>query len=446
MVKIRTIGGFSEIGRNMTAVQYKDEVIICDMGVHLENFINFRSHDDDDERLFSVKDLIAADAVPDDSVIKDVRNKVIAIIPSHGHLDHIGAIPYLAQKYDCPILCTPYTSAVIKAILRDKKIELANEIIVLENDKKTKLSDSITIEFVNMTHSIPHTATVVIHTPDGQVVYANDFKLDDTPVIGQPPNYKRLEELGNKGNVKALIIDSLYSHVPGKTPSESVARDMLKDVMLNTKSKGKGMIVTTFSSQIARLKSIVEFGKKMNRKIVFLGRSLSKYVFAAEETGLVNFSNSVEIVSYRKKINKKLKQIDKIGREKYLIVATGHQGEPRAVMSRIAGNNLDYKLKPRDIIIFSCNVIPSPVNEANRNALERSIMQSNVQIFRDVHQSGHGRQEDHKKLISLLKPKHVIPAHAGPERTIHLANLAEKLGYKKNKTVHIMEDGQTLDL
>lgn len=445
MVKIKTIGGYSEVGRNMTAVQYKDQVVICDMGVHLGNFINFKE-DDDDEKYFNVKDLIAANAVPDDSIINDLRNKVIAIIPSHGHLDHIGAIPYLAQKYDCPILCTPYTASVIKAILRDKKIELANEIIVLENNKKTKLSDSITIEFVNMTHSIPDTATVVVHTPDGQVVYANDFKLDDTPVIGRPPNYKRLKELGDKGNVKALIIDSLYAHMPGKTPSESVARDMLKDVMLNTKTKGKGVIVTTFSSQIARLKSIIEFGKQMNRKIVFLGRSLAKYVHAAEEIGLVKFSDTVEIVTYRKKINKKLKQIDRIGREKYLIVATGHQGEPRAVMSRIAGNNLDYKLKPRDIIIFSCNVIPSPVNEANRNALERSLAQSNVQIFRDVHQSGHGRQEDHKKLILILKPKHVIPAHAGPERTIHLANLAEKLGYKKNKTVHIMEDGQTLEL
>ena len=265
MVKIKTIGGYSEIGRNMTAVQYKDEVIICDMGVHLENFINFRSHDDD-EKFFSVKDLIAADVVPDDSVIKDLRNKVIAIIPSHGHLDHIGAIPYLAQKYDCPIICTPYTSAVIKAILRDKKIELANEIIVLENNKKMKLSDSITIEFINMTHSIPHTATVVVHTPDGQVMYANDFKLDDTPVIGEPPNYTRLKELGDKGKVLALILDSLYAHMPGKTPSESVARDMLKDVMLNTNSKGKGVIVSTFSSQIARLKSIIEFGKQMNRK------------------------------------------------------------------------------------------------------------------------------------------------------------------------------------
>ena len=123
MVKIRTIGGYSEVGRNMTVVQYEDEVIICDMGVHLENFINFKD-DDENEKFFSVKDLIAADAVPDDSIINDIRNNVIAIIPSHGHLDHIGAIPYLAQKYDCPIVCTPYTASVIKAILRDKEINM----------------------------------------------------------------------------------------------------------------------------------------------------------------------------------------------------------------------------------------------------------------------------------------------------------------------------------
>jgi len=445
MLKIKAIGGYSEVGRNMTAIQYKDEVIICDMGVHLENFINFKDDDDDDEKYFSAKDLIAADAVPNDSVINDIRNKVIAIIPSHGHLDHIGAIPYLAQKYDSPIICTPYTASVLKAIMKDKKIKMPNDIVILENNNKTKLSDSITIEFVEMTHSIPDTATVVVHTPEGQIVYALDFKLDDTPVIGNKPNYARLKELGNNGNVKALIIDSLYSHMPGHTPSESVARAMLKDVMLNTNSKGKAVIVTTFSSQIARLKSIIEFGKQMNRKIVFLGRSLSKYVYAAEDIGLVNFSDTVEIVPYRKKINKKLKQIDKIGRDKFLIVATGHQGEPNSVMSRIAGNNLDFKLKQKDIIIFSCNVIPSPINKLNRQALERSLMQSNVQIFRDVHQSGHGRQKDHKKLIRLLKPKHVIPGHAGPERTIYLARLAEKLGYD-NKTVHVMEDSQTLEL
>ncbi|MBN2368743.1 RNase J family beta-CASP ribonuclease [Candidatus Woesearchaeota archaeon] len=440
MIELTAVGGYSEVGRNMTAVKYRDEAVILDMGIHLEKFIDFKG--EDEFEFFNVKELIQAGAVPEDSSIKDWKKKVIAIIPSHGHLDHIGAIPYMAQKYDCPIICTPYTASVIKAILKDKKLKIPNEIIVLETNQKMKLSDSISIELINMTHSIPDTATVVIYTPSGQVVYANDFKLDNTPVIGEKPNYNRLRQLGNEGKVKVLILDSLYADLYRKTPSEAVAKQMLEDVLLEVDSEGKAVIVTTFSSHIARLKSIVECGKKMGRKVVFLGRSLSKYVYAAEDIGLVDFSKNVDIVSYKSQAKKKLKEIEKKGRDKYLIVATGHQGEPNAVLSRIADQKLGIKLRQGDHIIFSCTVIPSPVNYANRELLERKLKNLRVRIFRDIHQSGHGSREDHRDMINMLKPENIIPGHADIDKTSALAGLAKELGYELGRSVHLMHDGQ----
>jgi len=154
--------------------------VILDMGLHMETYINLEDDDDDDSH--SLRDLTNTGAVPDDSVIENLKKKVVAIVPSHGHLDHIGAIPFLAQNYNAPVICTPYTAAVLRAVVADKKIPFSNEIVAMEFGRKMKLSDSITIEFVNVTHSIPHTAIVVIHTPDGKVVYANDFKLDETDI------------------------------------------------------------------------------------------------------------------------------------------------------------------------------------------------------------------------------------------------------------------------
>lgn len=442
-MEITTVGGYSEVGRNMTAMRYKDEAIIFDMGVHLEKYIKFKG--DDNLELFQLRDLIRVGAVPDDNIIKDWKKKVIAIIPSHAHLDHIGAIPYMAAKYNVPIICTPYTASVIKAILKDKKLRIPNEIKVLDLGKKLKLSNKLTVEFINITHSIPDTALVVIHTPEGQVIYANDFKLDNTPVLGKQPDYARIKQLGKENNVITLILDSIYAYLPRKTPSESVAREMLRDVMLNVNSQGKVVIVTTFSSHIARLKSIIEFGKLMKRKIVFLGRSLAKYVYAAENINLVDFSKSVEIVPYKSQIRKKLREIEKQGRDKYLIVCTGHQGEPNAVLSRLVDGKLGFKLFRDDHIIFSCTVIPSPLNIANRDVLESKLQDSRVRIFRDIHQSGHASREDHRDLISMLNPKHIIPAHAGLDKTVHLANLAKEMGYELGKTVHLMHDNQRIE-
>lgn len=440
MMKITAVGGYSEVGRNMTCITCNNESVILDMGLNLEKYIELTG--DDEYKIFSNKQLIKAQAIPDDTILK--KNKVLAIIPSHGHLDHIGAIPYLSDNYDCPVIATPYTASVIKSIMQDKKQNLRNQIITLRLNKKIKLSDNISIELVNMTHSIPDASSIVVHTNEGKVVYSCDFKLDNTPTLGDKPNYKRLKELGKQGDVRALIIDSLYADVHRKTPSESIAKEMLRDVMLNTDSKGRAIIITTFSSHIARLKAIVEFGRKMKRKIVFLGRSLAKYVYAAEDINLVNFSRKVEICSYAKQIQNKLKQIEQ-GRDKYLIVCTGHQGEPEAVLSKISTGRYRFRLLPEDHIIFSCTVIPSQINVDNREKLEELLLQKKVRIFKHIHQSGHGSREDHREMIKMLQPEYLLPSHAKQEKKQALKDLALEMGYKKNK-VPILQNGESLDI
>lgn len=441
-MKIHTVSGYSEVGRNMTCVESNGEAVILDMGLNLEEYIKIKG--DDEFTVFSNKQLIKAEAIPDDSVIKKIQNKILAIIPSHGHLDHIGAIPFLSGKYNCPVIATPYTASVIKAIIKDKNQKLSNKIISLKLDKKIKLSENFTIELLNMTHSIPHASTIVVHTPEGKVVYCCDFKLDNTPTLGDKPNYKRLKELGKEKKVRAIIMDSLYADLHRKTPSESIAKEMLRDVMLNVDSTGKAVIVTTFSSHIARLKSIIEFGKKMKRKIVFLGRSLAKYVFAAEDIGLVNFSKKVEICTYSRQIQTKLKEIEK-NPEKYLIVCTGHQAEPEAVLSKIATGKYKFRLMPEDHIIFSCTVIPNEINIKNREKLEELLLHKKVRIFKHIHQSGHGSREDHREMIKMTQPEYVLPSHAREEKKQALQQLAIDMGYEKNK-VPLMHNGETLNI
>ncbi len=444
MIEICTVGGFSEVGKNMTAIKYKDDAVILDMGLQVDKYIDAKDENDDGRLDF--KELLEQDAIPDEAPIKSWRRKVRAIIPTHAHLDHLGAIPYMAKKYDADILCTPFSAEVLEAILKDNDMTLPNRILRLNQKSRYKLTEDISIEFIPATHSTPHTVMVAIHTPEGTVLYANDFKFDNSPVVGAKPGFDRLQQLGDSGSIRLLIMDSLYSHLARKTPSESIARDMLKDVMLGVPNKGKAIIVTTFSSHIARLKSIVDFSKKLKRQVVFLGRSLAKYVYAAENCGIIKFSDDVKICGYGSQVRKMLAKIEKTGREKYVVVATGHQGEPDAVLSRIVNKRLRFRLLPEDHVIFSCTTIPNPVNIANRDILERQLRQMHVRIFKDIHQSGHASREDHRDMINLTRPQHIIPAHGGIDKTSHLVGLAKEHGYILGKTVHLMQDGYMLEI
>lgn len=438
-IEVCGIGGYTKVGGNSIAVKIDEEVIILDMGLSMENYIHY-SEDREDVKSKTYEELVKVDAVPDYRVIKDWKEKVKAIVPGHGHLDHIGAIPFAAPLFpQAKIVCTPYTAEVIRTITSDEQIELPNKIIAINLNSTYKVSDKITLEFVNITHSIPHASIVTIHTPYGKILYAIDYKLDMHPTLGSKPNLERLEELGDEG-VILLIIECLYAQEHRKMPSEAVAKQMLKDVLHGVNSKDKVIVVTTFSSHIARLKSIIEMGQKLNRKIVFLGRSLAKYVEAAQRVGIVDFKDSITLIKQRDKLEKMLHKIQK-EKGKYLIVCTGHQGEPKAILARMVKKDFDFSLDDGDIVVFSCSVIPVEINKNNRDKLDEALKARNVRLFTDVHVSGHAAREDHRDMIEMVKPKHIIPAHAGAAKAEMMRELAAQLGYKNT---HILMDGKRI--
>ncbi|MBI2654580.1 RNase J family beta-CASP ribonuclease [Candidatus Woesearchaeota archaeon] len=442
MVEICTIGGYNEVGKNSTAIKINDEAYVLDLGIHLENYIKYT--EDEDLVAANPEELMQAGAVPDVSAIDTWKSKVKMILPTHAHLDHVGAVPYLANNFKVPIMCTPFTSEVLKGILTEDKIKVNSKIRSMSANSFFQASSNVKIEFIHMTHSTPHTVMIALHTKEGIILYANDFKFDLFPTLGKKPNFKRLEELG-KQKVLALICDSTYAADARKMPSESVAKQMLKEVMVDIESRNKHVVVTTFSSHIARLNSIVEFGRKMNRKIVFMGRSMAKYVRAAEATGIAKFTNRVDVFKFSGQIKRILKKIAK-DRGKYLMVVTGHQGEPKSTLAKMMNGELKFKFFPEDHIIFSCRTIPTPTNIANRQKLESDLRSFNVRIFKDIHQSGHAAREDLRDLINLVKPKHIIPAHGTAEMTNALADLAVDMGYKLGENVHIMGNGERLKI
>ena len=285
---------------------------------------------------------------------------------------------------------------------------------------------------------------IAVHTPYGVILYANDYKLDNTPVMGDRPNYKRLKQLSKQG-IKALIVDCLYAPDDRKTPSEKIARGLLEDVLFTTDNKNSGIVITTFSSHIARLKSIVEFGKRMNREVFFFGRSLSKYVMAARNIGKAPFYKDVKIFTYRKQVEKAMRRVNR-DKSKYLVVCTGHQGEPGSILDRISRNQLPLSLSNEDQVIFSSKTIPTPTNELSKETLVRKLKKRQARIFDNVHVSGHGGAEDLRDLIKLTNPQHIIPSHGDLKKRTAGANLAVEMGYKLNRTVHLMSNNKCLTL
>ena len=440
MIQICTVNGFSDIGRNMVAIKVNTTVVILDMGIHLTNYI--RLSDEDDIHKFPEHELMFQGAIPNDAVIKHWQDEVKAIIPTHAHLDHIGAIPFLAKKYNAEILCTPFTRAVLEAILSDEKIKLPNKIKTLSPNATYKIDENITIEFIAVTHSTPQAVFVVLHTPEGQIVYTNDFKFDPSPVIGKKTDIKKLQALKD---VKLLFCDSTRSTDFKKTPSEEVAKQMLQDTLLHTHLENAAVIITTFSSHIARLKTIMQLSKKMNRKLIFLGRSLAKYVEAAESIGLVNFSKEVEIAKYPNEIKKALQKVQE-NKSAYILVVTGHQGEPKSVLSKIANDIYAFKFEQNDAVIFSSTVIPTPENKKNRELLEALLQKKNLRIFKDIHVSGHGSKEDLRDLILHTNPKNIIPSHCNKCLADGLITLATEMGYINGVNLFEMSDGSFMDL
>lgn len=444
-MKLHTIGGYNEVGKNMTALEFDEDVLLFDAGLYLPAIVGVEER----EKVPTEKGMQSIGAIPDDSYLKQksLSSKVRALMISHAHLDHVGAVQYIAPKYKADVLGTPFTMEVLKTLMEDNRQSIKNKMIPVQPNKSRYVQGKklkYQVEFVNITHSTIQSAMIAVHTPEGVVLYANDYKFDNTPVLGEKPNYKRLKELSKIG-IKALVVDCLYAPDDRKTPSEKIARGLLEDVLFTTDNRNNGIIITTFSSHIARLKSIVEFGNKLNREVIFFGRSLNKYVGAARKVGKASFTNNIRIATYRNQLERTLKRINK-NKEDYLIVCTGHQGEPGSILDRISRGQLKYNLSSEDHIIFSSKTIPTPINEENRAALERRLKKHQVRIFDNVHVSGHGGREDLRDLIKLTNPEHVIPSHGDFSKTKAGQDLAIELGYKKGKTVHLMENAKCLKI
>jgi len=444
-MKIHAISGYNEVGKNMTALEVGEDVILFDCGLFLPAIIGVEER----EKIPTERGMRAIGALPEDLYLdkKRLRNKVRSILISHAHLDHVGAVPYNSYRYDADVVGTPFTMEVLKILMADNEQRIKNKIVPIKLNGSYMIKGKrkkYRVEFLNITHSTLESAMIAVHTPEGIVLYANDYKLDNSPTLGEGPNYKRLKELSKIG-VKALIVDSLYAPEDRKTPSEKIARGLLEDVLFGTENRNAAIIVTTFSSHIARLKTIAEFGKKLNRKVVFLGRSLNKYCEAAQNVGKGGFLKTVHIAKYRRHVEKLLKQVNK-NKSKYLIVCTGHQGEPGAVLDRLSRGELPLKLSKEDHVIFSSKTIPTPSNEESKEKLDKRLKKYHVRLFDNVHTSGHGGREDLRDLIKLVNPKHVIPSHGDLRMKSAGLKLAGEMGYQNNKTVHLLQNGKSVQI
>ena len=439
-IEVIAVGGYEEIGKNMTAVKVNEDVIIFDMGIHLDRL---HIHEDTDISRMHSLDLIERGVIPDDTLMREVDGKVRAIICTHGHLDHIGAIAKLAHRYEAPIIATPYTLALIeKTIKGERKFKVNNPLKVLNPSEKLQISPNITLEFVRTTHSIPQTITAALHTSEGVVIYANDFKFDNHQMVSPPPDYRRFRELGKKG-VKVAIMDTtnIKEKQESRTHSEKIARDLLKDVLKGPLEERKGLIVTTFSSHIERIQAITKIAEKSRRKVVLLGRSMERYCSLAESMGILTLPRNVSVYGNSKSINKALARANE-NRTKYLLLVTGHQGEPDALLPRIANNKTNFEIRPGDNVIFSASTIPNPMNLANRDLLDRRLKARGARIFNNLHVSGHAGPEDLRDFINMLSPQHLIPAHGDLSHLAAFVELAEEEGYKLGNDVHLLRNGQ----
>ncbi|MCD6171320.1 MAG: MBL fold metallo-hydrolase [Thermoplasmata archaeon] len=432
MIKIYAIGGYNEVGKNMTCIEVDDEAIILDMGLYMDRFVALQ------ERNIKMNPeiLVNEDAIPNDEIIKKLRKKVKAILITHAHLDHIGAIKWMAYKYKCPIITTPYTGEIIKR--NAKNVESVSTNV----NSFYRVSKNIEAEFINVTHSVPQSAIINIKTKYGSILYGLDYKNDSHPALGKKTNIKKLKKIED---VVLLIADSTNADEERKTFSEQIAKEMLRDIMIGMENEGHGLFLTTFSSHIARLKSILNISKIIGRKVVFIGRSLNEYISAAEKLKIVNFSKDAEIIGNAGRSEEKLREMNK-NKDEYVFVVTGGMGEKNAVLTRIVNDEIALKIDPQDFVIFSCNVIPTPIIQANRKVLEQKLHRKRARIFKDIHVSGHASREDLRDLIKIVSPRHILPAHGGLAKTAAMASLGGEMGYELGKNIHIMQNGQSMKL
>jgi ribonuclease J len=447
-IEIIPLGGHSDFGRNMTAVRVGREVVIFDMGVKLDPLQDLPEGEGVDT--LSAQVLREMGAIPDDTPLKHVDGKVVAIVISHAHADHVGAVQVLAARYkDVPILASPYTIRFIEEQCRPRdrrvaekgKLTIPNKLVALSGKQRARIGKgTLEVELVHMTHSIPGTTMPVLHTPKGAVVYALDFKLDDTPVLGKKPDYARLAQLGREG-VHVLITEATNAGKDEKTDSESVARIRLRDLLLGVDHDKEALFVSTFSSHAARFHSILDFAADLDRDVLMLGRSLERYMTVAGETAGLEIPKWVEMMPTRRHADDALRRVAQ-DPTRYLVVLTGHQGEPGAALTRIANGETSYKLTKRDDVVFASHVIPTETCIAQRADLEARLRHAKARVYKGAHTSGHASAVDHQELLGLLQPEHIVPAHGGLAIQNAYAELADAQGWRPRKDVHVLANGQ----
>jgi len=460
-MEICTVGGFEQVGKNMTAVKVGEDVFLFDAGLDIPGIVELqeeallkytetrfkKGEKKHHQGQYSEKQLRDFEAIPDDRILDKIgwRNKVRAIFISHAHLDHLGGLPYIANRYPkATIYGTPFTMEFFKTVLEDERIKIRNPVKKIKSNSTIFVkgkSNKYQVDFIHTTHSIPHCVFLALHTPEGIFFYALDLKFDNYPTLGNAPNYNKMRELGRKG-VKVAVIDALYSGTETKPGGEIIAKNLLEDAMSKIKGKNSAFFVTTFSSHIERLINIVKLAKKTGREIVFIGRSLAKYVESASKVNLWPFKG-IRLIKYSKQRESFLRTLEK-NRGKYFVVCTGHQAEENSVMDRIVRGTLPFQFKSGDNIIFSSSVIPVPVNILAREKLDKKLRKIGVKIQTDVHVHGHGSREDMRELLEMTKPKHIIPAHGTLQQETPMIELASEFGYKFRETSHLSSNGKVL--
>lgn len=420
-VYVIPLGGIEEIGKNMTAFQYKDEIIIVDAGLTFP----------EDEHLGI--DVI----IPDFSYLESNRDKVKALLLTHGHEDHIGAIPYLYQKLgseDIPMYGGRLTLELAKAKFEKRDAKLPKEKII-KGRSILKISKYFTVEFISVTHSIADCYAICIKTPAGTILHTGDFKVDLTPVDGEGFDFGRLAQLGEEG-VDLLLSDSTNAQIPGFTPSERTVGESLKDEF--SKAQGR-IILAAFASHVHRLQQIIYIAENYGRKIAIDGRSMVKIFEICSNLGYLKIPKGIMV---------EIDKVETLPASQVLILCTGTQGEPLAALSRIANGSHKYiSLREGDTVVISATPIPGNEKAAYKNINQLMKRHANVVFEKGVgiHVSGHGCQEEQKLMLNLIKPKFFMPVHGEYVMLKKHKELAEAVGIPSENII-LAENGMKLEL
>ena len=417
-LKIIPLGGLLEVGKNITVFEYENEIVIVDCGL-----------------AFPEDDMLGVDLViPDISYLEKNKDKIKGLVITHGHEDHIGAIPYLLKQINVPIYATKLTAGLIKNKLEEHKLLKSTKLKIVKQGEKINLG-KMKVEFIRSCHSIPDSVALAIHTPVGIIVHTGDFKVDYTPIDGEKMDFGRLAELGNKG-VLALLSDSTNSERKGFTMSERTVGTVLDKLFLNCT---KRIVVATFASNVHRVQQIVNSAVKYGRKVAVCGRSMINVIKTAVELGYMDVPENTFI---------DIDMIKNYTDEQLVILTTGSQGEAMSALTRMAsGEHRKVEITPNDLVIISANPIPG--NEKYVSKVIDDLMQIGAEVvyssLADVHVSGHACQEEQKLMLSLVRPKYFLPVHGEYRQLMAHAKTAVQVGIPP-ENIFIMNNGRVMEL